>query len=304
MKKKIPVIINCDTGIDDAVALILATKSGKLDIRLIVTDLGNVDPKKSAKNTNNILELIHAPQIPVVAGEGKCLKKERPRVAVHGNGGLGDFVFDPNDRKVIDGDAVETFYQALMNSEEKVTIISLSPVTNLAKLIIKHPDCLPKIDRLVFMVGSIEPIKKGEMPYPEFNMATDPEAGEIVFASGIKIEIVPMEMGHSAYLDWQDVFKTKCMNNTGTVLEYIFRSYKDRHVQNGIAMHDGCAIAYVTNPELFETKPAAAEIKYFDDLDTGVLSLNFNKKPNVSVCTGINIKKFKTIYFDALKKCK
>ena len=97
--KKIPVIINCDTGIDDAVALMLAVKSGVLDIKLITTDVGNVEPVRAAKNTLNILELVGAPDIPVAAGDGKPLEKERPRVAVHGNGGLGEYVFEKNSIK-------------------------------------------------------------------------------------------------------------------------------------------------------------------------------------------------------------
>lgn len=301
---KIPVIINCDTGIDDAVALLIGVKSKKLDIKLITTDVGNVDPLHSAKNTVNILELIDAPEIPVVEGDGKCFKKERPRVAVHGNGGLGEFIFEEHKRKVTEGNAVEKMYETLMASSEKITIICLSPTTNIAKLISKHPDSVDKIERVVLMAGTIEEVKDDEMPYPEFNIATDPEAGEVLFNSGVNVEIVPMEMGHTAYLDWQEVFKTKIENYTGSVLEVVFRSYKDRHVKNGIATHDGCAVAYVTNPELFVVKPVCAKIKYFDSIKTGVLTMSFNEEANCKTCTAMNIPKFKKLYFNCLKKCK
>ncbi len=302
--KKIPVIINCDTGIDDAIALMMAVKSDKLDINLIVTDLGNIDPQIAAKNTLNVLELINAPIIPVVAGDGKCLVKERPRVAVHGNGGLGDYVFEEHKRKVIEADAVQRMYEVLMSSSEKITIICLSPTTNIAKLIKRFPDSVDRIERIVLMAGTIEEVKSNEMPYPEFNVATDPEAGELVIKSNIPLEIVPMEMGHNAYLDWQDVFKTKMQNFTGQVFEFIFRKYRDRHVKNGIAMHDGCAVAYVTNPELFEVKPVYAEVKFFDSIQTGVLTMDFSKPANAKTCVNMNIKKFKKLYFSLLKKCK
>lgn len=302
--RKIPVIINCDTGIDDAVAILLAVKSKKLDIRLITTDVGNVAPKQAAINTVNILELFDGPEIPVVAGEGKCFKKERPRVSVHGNGGLGEYTFEENSRKVTQGDAIEIMYQTLLASNSKVTIICLSPPTNIAKLIEKHNDCLERIEKVVLMAGTIEEVKDDEMPYPEFNIATDPEAGIALFNSGIRVDIVPMEMGHTAYLNWQEVFKTKIENFTGSVLEVVFRSYKDRHVKNGIATHDGCAVAYVTNPELFEVKPVHAEIKYFDSIKTGVLTMDFSKEPNYVTCTKINIPKFKKLYFKCLRKCR
>ena len=195
-------------------------------------------------------------------------------------------------------------YKTIMESSEKITILCLSPTTNLAKLLQKHEDCVKNIERLVIMAGSIEELAKGEIPYTEFNISCDPEAAEIVFGSKIPIEIVPMEMGHTAYLDWQDVFKTKNLNFVGSVFEIMFRSYKDRHVKNGIATHDGTAVAYMSNPELFKTSPVNASVKYFDKVDTGVLMMDFNKKPNAITCTEVDIKKFKKLYFSLLKKCK
>ena len=245
--KKIPAIINCDPGIDDAVAIMMAIKSEKIDVKLITTDLGNIDCDKSAQNALNVLELIGAPNIPVAIGEGKCFEKERPRVSVHGKTGLGSYVFPKNSRKAEKEDAVELMYKTIMESDEKMTIICLSPPTNIAKLLTKYADVKDKIERMVFMVGSIEQLKRGQLPYREFNVSGDPEAAEVILKSKIKLDIVPMEMGHTAYLTCQDVFKTKNMNHVGEVLEEIFHEYRDFHVKNGIATHDGCAIAYITN---------------------------------------------------------
>ena len=302
--EKIPIIINCDTGIDDAVALMMAEKSGKVDIKLIVTDVGNVDTIFSARNCLNVLEMIDAKDIPVCKGEGKCFVKERVRFVAHGKTGLGEYEFEKHDRKICEEDAIEKMYETLKCSDKKITIICLSPATNLAKLLSKYPDAKDFIERVVYMVGSIEPLNRGEIPYAEFNASCDPEAAEFLINSGVKIEIVPMEMGHTAYLDWEEVFKTKNTNSTGEILEIIFRSYKDRHVKNGIATHDGCAIAYVTNPEIFETKPVFAKINYYDKIGTGVLCMNFDKKPNATTCTSMNIKKFKKLYFKCLEKCR
>ena len=307
MKKtqnKIPVIVNCDTGIDDAVALMIALKSEKLDIKLIVTDVGNVNTRQSAINTLNTLELLEAPEIPVVVGEGKCFKRERPRFVAHGNNGLGGYENKDNPRKITEGEAVEAMYNTLMKSEEKITIVCISPTTNLAKLFVKHKDCLDKIEQVVVMAGSIEEVGQNEIPYPEFNISGDPEAAEVLFNSGIKLMIIPMEMGHTAYLEWEDVYKTKNMNFTGETLEFIYRSYRDRHVKNGIATHDGCAIAFLTNPELFKVRDVFAEIKYYDSIDTGVLVMDFNKKPNAKTCIEVDVPAFRKMYFDYLKRCK
>ena len=301
--QKIPVIINCDTGIDDAVAIMIGVKSEKLDIKLITTDVGNVNTRQSAINTLNVLEILHAPEIPVVVGDGRCFVRERARFTAHGNNGLGGFELKNNPRKITEGDAVEEMYKTIMKSEQKITIICISPTTNLARLFTEHTDCIDKIERVVVMAGSIEDIGENEMPYPEFNVSGDPEAGEVLLNSNVDIMIVPMEMGHTAYLDWKDVFDTKNLNNTGEILEKIYRSYKDRHVKNGIATHDGCAVAYLTNPELFEVSDVFAEIKYYDSIDTGVLVMDFDKSPNTKTCIKVNTQKFKKLYFKCLKKC-
>lgn len=312
-QKRIPLIINCDTGIDDAVALMLVVKSDKFDIKLITTDLGNAGPKQSAINCNNILELIGGPDVKICAGDGKCLVRERMRVAVHGKTGMGTYVFEPHSRVISNDDAIDAMYETIMNSPEKVTILCMSPTTNLAKLQIKHKDCWnsDKIERVVIMAGSIEELKEGEIPYAEFNVSCDPESAEYVFMKDpkVKVDVVPMEMGHTAYLDWEDVFKTKNTNSVGAVFEYMFRNYKDRHVKNGIATHDGCAVAYMIDPTIFETEEDFAEVKYFDSIDSGILVITRNEdlkgtKPNVTVCSKVNVKKFKKLYFKLLKKCK
>ena len=312
-KKRIPLIINCDTGIDDAVALMLVVKSEMFDIKLITTDLGNAGPKQSAKNCNDILELIGGEEVKICAGDGNGLTRDREHVSVHGKTGMGTYIFEPHSRVVSKDDAIEAMYETIMNSEEKVTILCMSPTSNLAKLQLKHKDCWTsdKIERVVIMAGSVEDLKPGEIPYAEFNISCDPEAAELLFPSNpqVRVDVVPMEMGHTAYLDWQDVFKTKNTNSVGAVFEYMFRSYKDRHVKNGIATHDGCAVAYMIDPSIFKVEDAFFEVKYFKEIDSGILVYTSNKtldgkKPNVKVCTEVNVNKFKKLYFKLLKKCK
>ncbi len=311
--KKIPVIVNCDPGIDDAVAFMLLIKSDMFDVKLVATDLGNAGPKQSAVNCNNIFELLGAPDIKICAGDGKGFVRDRKHVSVHGKTGMGTYIFEPNSRVVSKDDAVEAMYETIMNSPEKITFLCMSPITNMAKLITKHPDCWnsDKIERVVIMAGSIDELKSTKKPYPEFNISCDPESAEVLFpkTSKVKIDVVPMEMGHTAFLSWQDVFKTKNLNATGAVFEYIFRSYKDRHVKNGIATHDGCAVAYMIDPKIFKAEETFAEVVYYDSIDSGVLIFDKSegakkKKPNVTVTTEVNIKRFKKLYFKLLKKCK
>lgn len=301
--KKIPVIIDADPGIDDAVALMMAVKNKLLDIKLITCTAGNTSLENVATNTLNVLELFDAPQIPVALGRATPIARPSfSKEVYHGANGLGGFEFEKNNRKPSNLSALESFHKILSESQEKITVVALGPLSNIADLISTYPQDLQNIEKLIFMAGSIE--EDGiKTPYAEFNISSDPEAAEIVFNSNLSMIMVPMEMGHTAYLDWKEVFLTKQENTTGEVLEYIFRSYNDGHVKNGIATHDGTTIAYLLAPHIFETLPAFVSVKYFKEIESGVAICNFQQKPNMRVCTKINIKSFKKLYFKALSKC-
>jgi len=304
MNKKIPVILDVDTGIDDGVAIIMAAKCPKLDIKLVVTCHGNTTIKNITKNTLFILEKLKRFDIPVAEGMASPLLIKRPHVSAHGADGMGGYEYENPGFDILKESALEATHRILSSSDEKFTYICLAPSTNVAKLIKKYPQDVDKIKELVIMVGSNEPVKEGEVPYKEFNASVDPEALDLVLSSNLKKTIVSMEMGHTAYLNWKDVYKTEKTNAFGEMLENIFRGYKDYHVRNGIATHDGCAAAYVIDPSIFETKPAHMQVKYFEKLGSGVGVIDYEEKPNVTVTTKVDVKKFKKLYFKTLKKCK
>lgn len=301
--EKIPVIIDADPGIDDAVALMMAIKNKLLEIKLITCTAGNTNLDNVATNTLNALELFDAPQIPVALGRATPISRPSfSKEIYHGANGLGGFEFEKNNRKCSNLSALESFHKVLSENTQKITIVAMGPLSNIADLIKTYPQDLNKIEKLIFMAGSIEEDGK-KTPYAEFNISSDPEAAEIVFNSNLTMFMVPMEMGHTAYLDWHDVFLTKQENYTGEVLEFIYRSYNDGHVKNGIATHDGTTLAYLLAPQIFETLPAFVSVKYFKEIGSGVAICDFEKTPNMRVCTKINIKEFKKIYFKALSKC-
>lgn len=303
MSKKIPVILDVDTGIDDAVSIILALKNKKLDVKLIVTCHGNAPLDAITDNTLDVLSIIGHKNIPVAVGLADALVRNREHEFAHGTDGLGGFEVESGIQP-INSTALEAAHKLLQESSEPITYICVAPVTNLANLIKTYPQDISKIKEAVIMSGSNTVLNKGELPYKEFNASVDPEACEIVLSSNLKKVIVTMEMGHTAYLNWQDVYKTKHTNEFGAILEKIYRKYNDYHVQNGIATHDGTTVAYVIDPEMFECVPAHMEVVYFKELDSGVALVDYKKTPNVIVTKSININKFKKLYFNCLKKCK
>lgn len=302
--KKIPVVLDVDTGIDDAVSVMLALKSKKLDVKLITTCHGNTSIENITRNTLTVLATLNIKDVPVAKGMAGALVKDRSHEFAHGVDGLGGYNLENHDLKILDVSALEATHDLLSKTDEPITYICVSPVTNLANLLKTYPEDTKKLEKVVLMAGSNEPVKEGELPYREFNASVDPEAMEIVLSSPVKKVFVSMEMGHTAYLDWQDVYKTKKTNAFGEILEKIYRNYNDYHVKNGIATHDGCAIAYVINPDMFDLVPAHVEVKYYKEHGTGVGVVDYKKTPNCLITTKVNIKKFKKLYFDCLKLCK
>ena len=295
------VILDVDTGIDDAVAIALATYSNKLNVKLITTICGNLSVNEVTKNTLNLLQAINKTKIPVAAGANKPLEREKDNsIQAHGKKGLGKFKFPPCTLKPVKTDAVEKMYEVITKSKENTVIIALGPLTNVARLLLEHPDAMDKIDYILISGGLLHDSKNN--PYLGFNVMQDPESAKYVLKSGEKIIICPSNHGHTAFLDLDDIERIKETNKTGEMLEYIFRSYKDRHVKVGAATHDPCAIVYVAHPEYFKTEDMYVHIRFVEKLGTGVIDFDTTHAPNMKVATEINVKKFKKLFFNTLKK--
>lgn len=296
------VILDVDTGIDDAVAICYACYCKKINLKLITTVVGNTSVKNSTRNTLGLLELINKNEVKVAEGSHKPIK-DGFKINVHGKNGVGEYDFGNISLKPQKQDAVQEMYNLLKDSNEKYTIICLGPVTNLAKLLKTHPKIEEKIETVVISGGLIEKLKKGDMPYISFNIGFDREAMEIVLRSNIKKIICPSNNGHEAYFSYRDIVRIKNTNKTGKVFEFMFRSYTDQHVDKGVATHDLCAVLSYAYPEIFENKHCKVKLDYFKELGTSVLNFDFNNKPgNMVVATQINIKKAKRIFFSALRK--
>lgn len=301
--KLIPVILDVDTGTDDAVALSFASYLPCLDVKLIATGGGNTSVENVTRNTLNILQFINKGCINVAKGKGKSLSKTSLSLQVHGKTGLGDYDFESLKIRPLKASAVEAMHKILNEEQEKVTLIALGPATNFAELIRLYPQDKDKIERIVFSGGLIETLGPEDLPYTSFNVAHDPDAFNEILNSGITLDIVPSNMGHDAFLDWQDVFKTKTTNNTGAMFEELFRSYHDRHVKNGIATHDLCAVYFVSDPQIYTIKDCYCYTEFDARVNAGILKFDFNSNtPNTRVVTKVDLKKFKNLYFKTLKR--
>ena len=273
---KTNLIIDTDPGIDDAVALITSFFAPNIDIKLLCSTAGNLGIDVTTRNALHLCELYNK-NIPVAKGlPGPLLRPLEEAFGVHGAMGFGDYVYKGVKTKEIDLPAYEAMHYALQLYPD-TTILVLGPLTNVAKLIQEYPEDVKKIKEIVFMGGTKDNVLDQDKPYPEFNISRDPEACEIVLNSGANILIIPMDFGHYAYIDEEEIKRLRSLNNTGKLFAIMYQNYKDGHVKApNAATHDSCATAYIIEPTLFKLEYCKPCIKYFDN--KGVLVSNITRK--------------------------
>ncbi|WP_411720610.1 nucleoside hydrolase [Mycetocola sp.] len=184
--RTLPVILDVDTGVDDALALLFAVKHPAIDIRAITCVAGNAPLGQVVDNTLRVLDAVDAPLIPVAAGASRpLLAPARSASHVHGENGLGGIELPATRRKPEGVGAVELMRRTLMGSDERITLVALAPQTNLALLLRTYPEVTDRIERIVFMGGSAG--VGNATAVAEFNVWHDPEAASIVLSSGVPI---------------------------------------------------------------------------------------------------------------------
>jgi len=290
------VIMFVDTGIDDAVALILSACDWRTKLKAIVACEGNSKIDDVVSKTYQVLDFI-GKDIPVFKGLcGRISKTDFNVRGVHGGkGNLGGFDFPQTTKKP---QSFSEFVEYFENLDRKVDVLCISPLSTLAKMIVKNPKVKEKICHVYFQGGLLE-----DPSYVGFNVAYDPGAVQVVLESGVKMMICPSDFGHKAFLTHEEVAKIGSLNKTGKMLEYIFRSFHDREVgDKGIATHDGVVSFLVRHWGFFLMKKCHTYVEYNKD-GNGILRFDFKGKPkNSRVCTALYAPRFKRFLFRAVKK--
>ncbi|WP_421219083.1 pyrimidine-specific ribonucleoside hydrolase RihA [Aeromonas enteropelogenes] len=252
----LPVILDCDPGHDDAIALILALASPELKVLAVTTSAGNQTPDKTLNNALRILTLLGRHDIPVAAGAPKPLARELIIADnVHGESGLDgpklpDPAFAPQAMT-----ALELMVKCLRESPEPVTLVPTGPLTNIALLLAAHPELKLKIARIVLMGGAAGP--GNWTPAAEFNIYVDPEAADMVFNSGIPITMCGLDVTHEAQVMDEDIERVRAIANpvaqcVAGLLDFFMIYHRDpKWGFAGAPLHDPCTIAWLLAPELF-----------------------------------------------------
>lgn len=296
MAKQHPLIIDCDPGIDDAIALFLAVNYPKFRIDLITTVFGNIPTSKTTKNALHLLEIFEK-SVPVVKGQSAPLSGKYTETDAHSKNGFGNYSYEKINTFPLAIPAHEAMFKVL-KTNKKTTIVCLGPLTNIAKLLMTHEEAGKYIHEIVFMGGQKDDVSK-TIPYREFNIACDPASASIVLNSGIPLKMVPMDLGHMAYFTIEECKKIAKTNKIGRMFGRMFEGYRDFHVESGAAVHDACAVIQVTKPSLIKTEKAYIQIAKTKDY--GYIDCDFRaKKPNAKVAVDIDIDGFKEEFFNIL----
>lgn len=307
--KKIPVIIDCDPGHDDAIALIIAFGCDALDIKAVTTCAGNQTPDKTLNNALRVLSFIE--KYPIVA-QGALVPIMRELMIapeVHGESGLDGPKLPPPSFSPSQKNAGEVILDLLKTSNEKITLIPTGPLTNIGILLAAHPEIKEKIERIILMGGSA--VGGNWTPGAEFNILVDPEAADIVFKSGIPIVMCGLDVTHKAMIFKDETEKFRQIGNkTGKLVAELLDFFDLFHRKEGFGfagapLHDPCAVAYAIDSSIFTSVDYFVEIETKGHHTLGATVVDFKRKTgqknNVTVVLDLDREKFIDLMYSAVK---
>jgi inosine-uridine nucleoside N-ribohydrolase len=256
-----PLIIDCDPGHDDAMALLLAVASPELELAAVTTVAGNQTIEKVTANAIRVLDVAGVTDIPVAAGAHRALVHPAATAAdVHGETGLDGPDLPPPSRPPESEHAVELLARLLR--ERPHTLAAVGPLTNVALLLAVHPELAGQIERLVIMGGAVG--AGNTTPAAEFNIWADPEAAKRVFSLDLDLTMVGLDVTHRALLSAETAEGLRSAGRAGAVVADLHAFYRRFHQQvyghDSTPVHDALAVASLIRPELLRTEHLPVEI--------------------------------------------
>jgi purine nucleosidase len=271
--KALPLIIDCDPGQDDAIALMLAMASpDELDLLGICAVAGNVPLILTEANARRIRDVSGRPQIPVFAGCPRPMVKILETAEyVHGKSGIDGAGLPDPSRPVEAAHAVDWLIDTLRHADDPITVATLGPLTNIAIAIVMAPDIVENISELVLMGGALS---LGNItPAAEFNIYSDPHAAHIVFEAGIKLTMVGLDVTHQTRATPERLEAIRTIGNPAAIcvagmLDFYGAQYIETFGE-GAPLHDPCVIAYILRPDLFTGQQMRVDIEISSPLTIG-----------------------------------
>jgi purine nucleosidase len=289
------ILLDCDPGLDDALALLLAHGDPALELVGVTTVGGNVGLRNTTKNALELREYLGFGDVPVSAGADKPLVRERKDAAhVHGESGLGSLVLPPAKLTVTGTHAADFIIEAIRAAPGSIDLVATGPLTNIALALEKDPGIARLVKSFVIMGGSFT--RGNATPAAEFNIYADPEAARVVFDADWQVVMVGLDLTLQAQATARVIERMTTLGRLGTELIVPLATFwVDRNDPDwdGQAVHDVCAVAYVARPDLFASRPARVEVETTGAFTAGMTVVDFDSpEPNALVPVSLDVDGF------------
>jgi purine nucleosidase len=305
------IILDCDPGHDDAVAILLAHGNPDIELLAVTTVVGNQTLAKVTRNALAVAEVVGIVGVPFAAGAERPLLREVQTAGdVHGDSGLDGPVL-PEPRLQLDPrHAVDLIVDTVMAHEPgTVTIVPTGGLTNIALAARKEPRIVERVKRVVLMGGGVH--VGNWSPVAEFNIVIDPEAAQIVFSAGWEVVMVGLDLTHQALAtpavaDRIAAVGTSPAKFVGELLEFFGQAYKDVQGFDSPPVHDPCAVAYVIDPTIVRAVRVPISVETKGELTLGMTVADF-REPAPEDCktwaaTELDHDRFWGLIVDALER--
>lgn len=304
-----PVIIDCDPGHDDMIAIMFAEADPEINLLGITTVAGNQTGEKTFLNALKVLTLTGRTDLPVARGADVPLFRELTVAPeIHGVSGLDGADLPESTVKPRDMHAVDLIEELVYGSDDKVTLVPTGPLTNIAMTFLKNPAIKDRIEKIVLMGGAV--FDSNITPAAEFNIYVDPEAADIVFRSGVPVTMVGLDVTNKALITFDDIetlrgFGGPVSGVVAPLLDFFARANRDVFGFSGAPVHDALAVAAVSKPDIITTRHLHVAIETGGTLTRGQTVADVygvtGAEPNAHVALGLDHSQFLQVFFDAMK---
>ena len=306
--EKTKIILDCDPGHDDAVAIILAGKNPAIELLGITIVSGNQTLDKTVRNALNITQHLGL-DVPVLCGCSEPMVRKKVVAGdIHGESGLDGPVFPPLERKAEPEHAVNFIIRTLMESEGDITVVTTGPMTNLAMAMRMEPKIVEKIKQIVLMGGSYT--NGNVSPAAEFNIMADAEAAYVCFTCGRSITMVGLDVTrkvlcYPSIVERMDKVGNRASKLFVDLMGHFCKTQKEVFGWEGGPLHDPVTIAYLIDPSVLKVKPMNVRVDIRSTESYGRTNCDFfdylHLPHTADVATDINVEKFWDIIEDNLR---